>query len=143
MGMKKHSDLPDPGTRRDHEALVLGGKRDRLLLVLVERQRLPVRAEYVGAPRVQHAARNQGTDVRGALVAGIDLDQRLRPVTTLSVDGVDLLADVRRVDRRERCGEALVLADDAVPERKYIKSRNTGLGRAVRNSAPVIGSASW
>ena len=44
-------------------------------------------------------------------VAGIDLDQRLRPVTILGVDGVHLPADARRVDRRERRGEAPVLVD--------------------------------
>ena len=107
--------LAGPGTRRNDEALALGGERDRLLLVLVERQRLAVGAEYLHAARVQHAARNQGTDVRCPLVAGIDLDQRLRPITILRVDGVHLLADVRRVDRRERRSEALVFTHHAVP----------------------------
>ena len=72
---------------------------------------------------------------RRALVARVDLDERLGPVPIPGVDVLDLLADVRSVDRRERRREALVLVDDAVAEGKYVErgvrclpSRRPGLG---------------
>ena len=108
---------------RHHEALALCGEGDGLLLVLVEGQRLTVRAEDVGAAKVEDAVRDQGADIRRALVARVDLDERLGPVAVLGVDARNLLADVPSVDRRERCREALVLVDDAVAEGKYVERR--------------------
>ena len=114
-----------PGSRagRHHEALTLGGQRDRLLLVLVEGQGLAVRAEDVRAAWVQDIVRDQGADVRRAPVARIDLDERLRPVALFGVDALDLLADVPSVDGRERRREALVLADDVIAEGEHVERR--------------------
>ena len=84
MGMKKQRDFPGSRAGGHHEALALCGERDRLLLVLVEGQRLTVRAEDVGAARMENAIRNQGADVRRALVARVDLDERFGPVAVLS-----------------------------------------------------------
>ena len=114
--------LPGPRAGRHHEALARCGERDGLLLVLVERQRPTLRAEDVGTAGIEHAVRSQGGDVRSALVARVDLDERLGPIALLGVDGLDLLADVLSVDRRERRREALVLADDAVAESKDVES---------------------
>ena len=115
--------LSGPRAGRHDEALALCGEGDGLLLVLVEGQRLAVCTEDAAAAKVQDAARNQGPDVRRAFVARVDLDERLGPVAVLGVDGLNLLADVRSVDRRERRREALVLVDDAVAEGKYVERR--------------------
>ena len=132
MGDEEAERLPRPRAGRHHEALSLCGERDGLLLVLVEGQRLTVRTEDVSAARVYDAVRNQGADVRRTFVARVDLDERLGPVAILGVNGRNLLADVRSVDRRERCGEALVLVDDALAERKDVECRYTSRLRAVR-----------
>ena len=126
-----------PGSRpgRHHEALALGGERDRLLLVLVEDQRLIVRAEDVGTIGMQDAVCNQRADVRRALVAGVDLDQRLGPVAILRVDRLNLLADVRSVNRSEQGSEAPVLLDHAVAERKDVERRCPAGPRTVRARA--------
>ena len=92
-----------------------------LSVPFVEGQRLTVLAEDVGAARVEDVIRNQGADVRRAFVARVDLDKRLGPVAILSVDGLNLLSDIRSLDRRERRREALVLGDDAVAEGKYVE----------------------
>ena len=123
--------LPGPRAGGHHEALAVCGKRDRLLLVLVEGQRLVVCPEYIGAARIEDAVDNQGADVCRALVARVDLDERLGPVAILGVDGLNLLADIWCVNRRERCCEAPVLVDDAVAQGKYVEHRSAGVRRTV------------
>jgi hypothetical protein len=130
IGKKKQRDLD--------EALVLGGEGDRLLLVLVEGERLPVRAEDVGAAWIEDAVLYQGLDVRRAPVARIDLNERLWPVALLAVDGRDLLADVLGVDRREGRREVLVLIHDAVAEGEDVERRcGPGLGHTRHRCAAL------
>ena len=131
-GNEEAERLSGPRAGRHHVALALRGERDGLLLMLVERQRLTLRPEDVGAAGVEDAAFNQGTDIRRALVARVDLDERLGPVAISGVDALDLLADVRSVDRRERRREALVLSDDAVAEGEYVECRCAACACTVR-----------
>ena len=91
--------------------------------MLVEGQRLAVRAEDLGAARVEHAIRRQSADVYRTLVARVDLDKRLGPVAIRGVGGLNLLADVRSADESEGCRKSLVYVDDAVAEIEYIKLR--------------------
>ena len=115
--------LPGARAGRHHEALTFRGERNGLLLVLVEGQRPAVRAEDVGAAGIDDTGRHQGTEVRRAFVARVDLDERFGPVAVPGVDGLDLLADVRSADRREGRCEALVLVDDAVAEGEHVQRR--------------------
>ena len=104
--------LARASARRDDVALALRSECDGLLLMLVEGQRGTVGPEDLGGPRVERAARDERLDVRPALVARVDLDERVGPEASLRVDRLDLRTDVVRMDRRERGGELPVLADD-------------------------------
>ncbi|HRI06173.1 MAG TPA: hypothetical protein PKW35_00080 [Nannocystaceae bacterium] len=105
---------------RDDVALALRGEDDGLLLVLVEGERRSVGAEDVGGARVEGAVRDERLEVQPALVARVDLKERVRPEAPLRVDRLDLRADVLREDRRERRSELPVLADDRVAQREDV-----------------------
>lgn len=114
--------------RGDHITLAVRRERDGLLLVFVQRERLTGRgilrrrrSKDLGAPGVEHPRRRQPVDRGGTPVAGIDLDQRLRPVTVPSVDRLDLLADVVGVNGRERRREFLVVSKNEVAKREDVQ----------------------
>lgn len=115
-GDEKAEGLPRPGACRHHEALAPGGQRDGLLLVLVERERDALLLKDFGTAGLQEALGGELADVSGALVARVDLDERLGPVAIFCVDGLDLPLDILGVDPREGRCEVLVLVDDAVSQ---------------------------
>ncbi len=87
------------GARRDHVALSLLAFGQRLFLmgIELERQRSSLRFTYlenIGAVPVQKTFFDQFLDGMPALIVGVDLDERVRPVATLVIFTLHRFADV-------------------------------------------------
>ena len=108
------------GACSNDEALALRGEDNSLLLMLVEGQRRTVGLEDFRSPRIQCTICDKRVDVQAALVARIDLNERLRPEAPLCVDRLDLFPDIIRADGRKRRGEFTVLTDDRVAQREHV-----------------------
>src|SRR5438270_3480372 len=80
------------------------------------------RSKNLGAPRVERPRRREPVDCCGPAVAGIDLNQWLRPISLLSVNRFHLLTDIVRMNRRERRCEPLVVGNDGISQRKYVEA---------------------
>jgi hypothetical protein len=77
--------------------------------MLVKCERGIIGAKDFGATWINDTASYESFWASTALVVGIDLDERLGPEAAFAIYGLDLPANVFRVDRREGSGKLSVL----------------------------------
>ena len=112
--------LARTGAGRDREALPRRGFRNRLRLMPVKRDRLPVDPEDAGHIRMERSICDQRLDRGAPLVMRIDGDQRLGPKAPARVDCVNLVSDILGADLGERASKALVVRDERAIQIKDI-----------------------
>jgi len=114
--------LARSGAGRHREALPPDGFGDRLCLVAVKSDEMPVDAEDARGVGVKRAVGSEIVDRDTALEVRIDADERLRPEPIACVDLLDLRPDVRRSDLGERARKALVIVHERSIKVEYIHS---------------------
>ena len=116
------------GAGDHHIAAAAAGNHDRVALVTVQDQLLTGAcllppAEDLPAFGVHQPFCHQLADAAPAHEAGIELDQRRRPVLAVVVATINKVADVLGLDAGETAAELAVVRDDLVAERKDIHQK--------------------
>lgn len=120
MGIKKQSDFPDPVpvvTTKLWPATAFG---HGLRLMAIERERFAIDAEYPCGRIVQCAGLGKLIDGHSTLEPWINTYEGFGPKSVACVYVLDLSANVRCADLRERASESLVVAQKSFIEFKDI-----------------------
>ena len=102
------------------EALARRGFRNRLHLMSVKGDRLPIDPKDAGHIRMERSICDQCLDRGATLVMRIDGDQRLGPKALARIDFVDLFSDVLGANLCEGASEALVVRYECAIQIKNI-----------------------
>src|SRR5271166_4236861 len=111
-GDEKAEGLSRTGAGRDREALTRCRFRDRLHLMPVKGDRLPIGPKDASHIGMERSICNERLDRGAPLEMRVDGDQRLRPKAPARVDFVDLVADILGADLGERAREARVIRNE-------------------------------